>query len=68
MISVGRTLPVTDYTDITPTLEEPESEQPQNITQAHVFERLNEMPTSDAAREKLNVTVILFLICIIWLN
>ncbi|KPJ01184.1 Neurotrimin [Papilio xuthus] len=68
---VGRTLPVTiDYADITPTLEEPESEQPENITQAHVFERLNEMPMSDSgAREKLNVIVISFLICsIIWLS
>ncbi|CAH0718403.1 unnamed protein product, partial [Brenthis ino] len=46
---VGRTLPSTaDYTDITPVLEE-ELEQAHNITQAHVFERLNEM--SNKARE-----------------
>ncbi|CAH2061786.1 unnamed protein product, partial [Iphiclides podalirius] len=45
----GRTLPATapDYTDITPILEEPESDQPLNITQAHVFERFNETPMSD---------------------
>ncbi|CAK1594845.1 unnamed protein product [Parnassius mnemosyne] len=60
----GRTLPSTssDYTDFTPTLEEPESDQPQNITQAYVFERLNELPMSDAGtREKFDSVAILML-------
>ncbi|XP_052742892.1 neurotrimin [Bicyclus anynana] len=47
---VGRTLPSTsEYTDITPILEEIVPQEAYNITQAHVFERLNEL--SNGARE-----------------
>ncbi|CAH2229717.1 jg27929 [Pararge aegeria aegeria] len=46
----GRTPPSTsEYTDITPILEEIEFPEPFNITQAHVFERLNEL--SSGGRE-----------------
>ncbi|XP_069363306.1 protein CEPU-1 isoform X3 [Maniola hyperantus] len=58
---VGRTLPATsEYTDITPILEEIESQEPYNITQAHVFDRLNEV--SSGARETPSCAAIFVLI------
>ncbi|XP_045781230.1 neurotrimin-like [Maniola jurtina] len=61
----GRTLPATsEYTDITPILEETESQEPYNITQAHVFERLNEV--SSAARGTPSCAAIFVLIVTFW--
>ncbi|VVC96218.1 neurotrimin-like [Leptidea sinapis] len=55
---VGKTLPSFDYTDITPTLEEPQ--EIYNLTKAQIFERLD-MPNRKA-RDFLNLTTILFVI------
>ncbi|XP_026744044.1 neurotrimin-like [Trichoplusia ni] len=61
----GRTLPSTsDYTDITPILEESESEPPHNISHAQILGHVNEM--SSGARETPCLAAILIISLLIF--
>lgn len=62
---VGRTLPSTsDYTNMSPIIEEPEPDAANNISQAQVFERINAWNTG--SREMPRLATVLLVVCVLY--